>query len=122
MKSDRPRAPLLMSGSVRASNAITLARPANVHHALAPSMRYPLRPSSSAGSARHLTDATSEPVSGSVTEMATISSPEAMRGSHAFFCAGEPAPIHGALGDDRASERPHAFFGGAVADQAADLG
>ena len=59
-------------------------------------MRYPLRPSRSAGSARHLTDATSEPVSGSVTEMATISSPEAMRGSHAFFCSGVP-PCNSAL-------------------------
>ena len=53
MNSDRPLAPLAGSGSVRASSARTLARPANVHHALAPLISQPGWPSTSPGSARH---------------------------------------------------------------------
>ena len=90
MNKDNPRAPELASGFVRASRAIMFARPANVHHALAPSITKPLCPLTVAGSARHLTEATSEPVSGSVTEMATISSPLAIGGSHFFFWSSVP--------------------------------
>jgi hypothetical protein len=88
MNSDSPRAPDLGSGLVRASSASTSARPAKVHHALAPEMSH--------RSARQRTEATSEPVSGSVTEMPTISSPAATGGSHFFFCASVP-PFKSAL-------------------------
>ena len=96
MKSESPRAPLAGSASVRVSIAITLARPANVHHALAPEMNQPGCPPCSPFSARTLTEATSEPVSGSVTETATIVSPAAIFGSHACFCASVP-PASSAL-------------------------
>ena len=92
MKSERPRAPAARSGFVRARSAITFARPANVHHALAPEMHQP----PSTRSARQRTDATSEPVSGSVTEIATMISPAAMGGSHRPFCASVP-PFRSAL-------------------------
>ncbi|MCH8901558.1 MAG: hypothetical protein IIC88_04595 [Chloroflexi bacterium] len=59
------------------------ARPAKVDHAFAPSMNQPRRPSCSPAVALHWTEATSEPMSGSVTQMPTISSPEATRGSQA---------------------------------------
>src|SRR5262245_20976444 len=90
MSNDRPLAPLAGSGSVRTRTARMLARPANVHHALAPAIDQPALPSTVAGTARQDTDATSEPMLGSVTEMPTMSSPPAMRGSHAFFCASVP--------------------------------
>ena len=96
MNSDRPRAPFFMSGSVRSSTASTFARPANVHQALAPLIRYPLAPPTSAVSARHFTEATSEPMSGSVTEMPTMISPAAIGGSHFCFCSSVP-PLSSAL-------------------------
>ena len=89
MKSESPRAPCA-SGSVRASSASTLARPAKVHHAFGPWMRQPARPFSSARSARHFTPATSLPMSGSVTDTPTITSPEASFGSQWRFCASLP--------------------------------
>ena len=92
MKSERPRAPAFTSGFVRARSAITSARPANVHQALAPEMSQP----ASVRSARQRTEATSEPVSGSVTEIATMSSPAATGGSHFRFCASVP-PFSSAL-------------------------
>jgi hypothetical protein len=73
-----------------------LARPANVHHAFAPEMNHPAFPPCSPRSARQRTAATSEPVSGSVTEMPHISSPAAIDGSHCFFCASVP-PLRSAL-------------------------
>ncbi len=88
--SDSPRAPDFMSGLVRASSARTSARPANVHQALAPVMNQPLCPPCSPRSARQRTAATSEPVSGSVTEMPTIRSPAATGGSQRCFCASVP--------------------------------
>ena len=92
MKSDSPRAPAFTSGLVRARSASTFARPAKVHHALAPLRYQPPSPRS----ARQRIDATSEPVSGSVTEMPTISSPAAIGGSHFRFCASVP-PFKSAL-------------------------
>jgi len=49
-----------------------------------------------AGVARHATAATSEPTLGSVTEIATMISPAAIRGSHARFWASVP-PASSAL-------------------------
>ena len=92
MKSERPRAPAFGSGVVRARRASTSARPANVHHAFAPEMSQP----SAVRSARQRTEATSEPVSGSVTEMPTMSSPAATGGSHLRFCPSVP-PLSSAL-------------------------
>ncbi len=68
------------------------ARPAKVHQALAPFSTKPGTPSTVASSARHLTEATSLPTSGSVTEIPTMSSPEAIRGSHFRFCSSVPPP------------------------------
>ncbi len=90
MKSESPRAPLAGSGSVRASSASTSARPAKVHQDLGPLITQPSCPSTVARSARHLTPATSLPMSGSVTEMPTMISPAAMRGSQSRFCSSVP--------------------------------
>ena len=88
--SDKPRWGGLASASVRASNRITPALPANVHHVLAPFSRQPRSPSCVVGVAFKATDATSEPVLGSVTEMATKGSPAAMAGSQRAFCSSLP--------------------------------
>ena len=96
MNSERPRFPFAVSGSVRASSASTLARPEKVLHAFAPLMRQPRRPSCSAGVARVWSEATSEPMSGSVTAIATSTSPLAMRGSHSRRCSSVP-PASSAL-------------------------
>ena len=53
-------------------------------------MRQPRTPSCSAGSARVCTPALSDPMSGSVTDTATIVSPEAKRGSQYDFCSSVP--------------------------------
>src|SRR5437667_902653 len=92
MNSESPRAPAFGSGLVRARSASTLARPAKVHHAFAPVRYQPPSPRS----ARQRIEATSEPVSGSVTEMPTISSPDAIGGSHFRFWASVP-PLSSAL-------------------------
>ena len=92
MNSDSPRAPDAGSGSVRASSARMFARPAKVAHALAPSMNHPLRPSCSPGVALQVTDATSEPTSGSVTETPTNTSPVAIFGSQYARCSSVPPP------------------------------
>jgi hypothetical protein len=78
------------SGSVRASSDSTSARPANVHHALGPFTSQPSRPSRRPRTARHFTAATSLPTPGSVTDTPTITSPEAIFGSHSRFCASVP--------------------------------
>ena len=90
MKRESPLAPFDASGSVRASRASTFARPAKVHHDLGPLITQTSRPFSWRRSARHLTEATSLPTSGSVTEIPTMISPAAIRGSQCFFCASLP--------------------------------
>ena len=80
MNSETPRCVFDRSGSVRARSIRTSARPANVHHVFTP-----LMPIAAVVRVRRrrftFTPATSEPKSGSVTATATISSPDAMRGS-----------------------------------------
>ncbi len=92
MKSDSPLAPFERSGSVRSSTASTSARPAKVHQALGPSITQPSWPSTVARVARHFTPATSDPMSGSVTEMPAMISPEASFGSQCCFCSSVPPP------------------------------
>ena len=53
-------------------------------------MRQPRTPSTSVGVARAWRLALSEPTSGSVTPIATSTSPEASFGSHSSFCASVP--------------------------------
>ena len=76
-----------------------LARPANVDHAFGPSMNQPTRPSCSPLVARQVTDATSDPTSGSVTETPTSNSPAAIGGSHCCRCSSVP-PCKERSGED----------------------
>ena len=85
MNSVRPARPV--ASPVRASSAITSARPANVHHAFAPVIAQP--PGVALGATGDATRRRSR-CSGSVTEIAAMISPDASRGSHVCFCASVP--------------------------------